>query len=180
LLDPRLLPAGAAVIVAWLFPAVVAIVVLIAARRSTFVRQATAALFAVYVFGIAVITFWPLQFDLSLRRLRRGNWTPFRGTLGMVRSPHPLAQFVGGRDFVANVLLFAPVGLLLPFVVGRRRRGLLVVALVLLIVFAFALEFVQGIAVNRTFDIDDPISGAIGAVAGAVAGTIIAVLASTP
>jgi glycopeptide antibiotics resistance protein len=169
-----------ALVAAWLLPAGIAIGALILAGRSRLMRGATALLFSLYVLGVVVITFWPLRFDLSLRRLRRGNWAPFQGTLGMVRSSHPLAQFVGGRDFVANVLLFAPVGLLLPFVVGRRRRGLLVVALVLLIAFAFALELAQGIAVDRTFDIDDPISGAIGALAGAAVGTIIAALAATP
>jgi glycopeptide antibiotics resistance protein len=166
--------------VVWLLPAALAVVALVVAQRSRFIHAAGSALFVLYLIAIGVIEFWPLQFDVSLRRLRHGNWMPFQGSIGMARSTHPLAQFVGGRDFLANILLFAPVGVLLPLVIGRRKRASIIVGLALLVVLAFALEFAQGIAVNRTFDIDDPISASIGALAGVAVGLIVAALAGTP
>jgi glycopeptide antibiotics resistance protein len=63
------------------------------------------------------------------------------------------------------VLLFIPLGLLLPFAATRWHP--FVVTAVLLAIFAFGLEITQGVAIAaRTFDIDDAISGFAGGIGG--------------
>jgi len=101
-----------------------------------------------------------------------GNWTPFRGTIGFFLSDSPARHAVAVRDVLANVVLFAPFGLLLPFAF-YAWRGLGVPALIIAF-FAFGLEFAQGLSVaDSTFDIDDDIAGFAGEVAALLVAAVL-------
>jgi glycopeptide antibiotics resistance protein len=164
------------VAIVWVFPAVAGIVALAASRtRPPAVRRRAIRfvrmLFICYLAGIIVITLWPLHFDAAHHGLEKGNRIPFHGTLAFVRSNSKVQQRIGDLDFLANVLLYIPFGLLLPFVVNRP--GGVLVALALGAGCALGFELVQGaFVVGRTFDIDDAITG----FAGVALGTAVASL----
>ena len=160
----------------WMLPAVGAILGLIAARgtdprtHATVMTVLRCMLFG-YLAGCVVLALWPLEFDVSVPRVEKGNWTPFDGTLGFLISENEVQHALGERDVLANVLLFVPLGLLLPFAFFQWRGIPLAIALLAFV--AFALEFTQGLTIEqRTFDIDDAIAG----FGGALAGTLIAAI----
>lgn len=166
---------GRELIVLWLLPAGLAIAALVVTRRArrstrTIVVTCVRLLVLAYLVGVIALTLWPFDFDIEAGRITdRGNWAPFGGTLGFLISDNSLKVQVASRDFLANVLLFAPLGVLLA---ARQKRstGVLLVAL-LLIGMAFALEVIQGLTVaERTLDIDDAIAGSIGAVLATAVG----------
>lgn len=171
---------GRVLVVAWLLPVAAAIVAVIAARRRSthqavvlFVRL----LIVGYAVGVVAITLWPFDFDVQTGRiLDRGNWTPFGGTLGFLISDNSLKVRVASRDFVANILLFAPLGVLIA--IQQRRTAGVAVVIVLLVAMAFSLEVIQGLTVaERTLDIDDAIAGSIGAFLAALVGALLRPLA---
>jgi glycopeptide antibiotics resistance protein len=137
------------------------------------VRALLSLIIAGYLVAVTVITLWPLQFDVGTQRLtERGNWIPGRGTLAFLRRDDELSRTIGGRDFLANVILYAPLGFLMPLRL-RGWRGI-VESVLLLCVLSFVLEVIQGIAVAfRTLDVDDAIAGAAGATAAVLAAVIV-------
>jgi glycopeptide antibiotics resistance protein len=162
----------------WVAPALVALfatLVTIRARPDTrrTVRRGVDILVIAYACGVVAITLYPFRFDVEAGRiLDRGNWLPFGGTLGFLTSDNSLQVQVGSRDFLANIALFAPIGLLL----GARTRRIRDVVLVgvLLVLMAFALEVVQGLTVSeRTLDIDDAIAGSLGALGAVLLGAML-------
>ncbi len=171
---------GRILVALWVGPALVAVLATLTMRRarpetSGAVRRAIDVLVFAYAFGVVAITLYPYSFDIEPGRiLDRGNWAPFGGTLGFLTSESSLQIEVGSRDFLANIALFAPVGLLL----GSRTRQTrdVAVVVVLLVLMAFALEVVQGLTVSeRTLDIDDAIAGSIGALGAVLLGTVFSV-----
>lgn len=164
--------------VVWLLPAVVVVLALLVTRSARAatkreVRGVLRLLVVAYLVAVVAITLWPFEIDLaSSRIIERGNWIPFRGTLGFLVSSNTLRVSLGTRDFVANVVLFIPLGLLLALAV-RRGPGLAACA-VALVVLAFALEVIQGLTiVGRTLDIDDAIACSVGALGALVLGAIL-------
>jgi glycopeptide antibiotics resistance protein len=162
----------------WALPAIGALVVLLLGRAGGIAwwnraRGAVRLLAIFYFVGILVITLWPLEFDISLDRIQLGNWEPLQGTLGWLLDPvNDVQARFGARDVVANVVLFAPLGLLLPLSIDSKMSSVL--AFVALSALSLILELVQGFAVQqRTFDIDDAISGALGALGGAIAAAMV-------
>jgi glycopeptide antibiotics resistance protein len=169
---------GRGVAILWLAPAVVALFTMLVTQRARpdarrTVRRAVDVLVIAYAIGVIAITLYPFSFDIEAGRiLDRGNWVPFGGTLGFLTSDNSLQVEVGSRDFLANIVLFAPIGLLL----GARTRRVREVVLVgvLLVLMAFALEVVQGLTVSqRTLDIDDAIAGSLGALGAVVVGAML-------
>jgi glycopeptide antibiotics resistance protein len=168
----------------WIAPAVLGVVALLVtyrARRDTrrTVDLAVDVLVVAYAIGVIAITLYPFSFDIEPGRiLDRGNWVPFGGTLGFLTSNNSLQNEIGSRDFLANITLFAPIGLLLGSRVQRRSAAVFVA--ILLVLMAFALEVVQGLTVAaRTLDIDDAIAGSLGAVAAALLGAMLPRAATT-
>ncbi|MEX2393476.1 MAG: VanZ family protein [Actinomycetota bacterium] len=164
-------------IAVWLFPAAVVLVSLIATRRvppMTERKVMSLVRFALlgYVIAALILAWWPLEFVLEASQVEDGNWAPFGGSLGFLISSNELQQELGGRDVIANIVLFAPIGALMPFAVYQWRG--LVVSLLILATLAFGVEVTQGFFIaDRTFDIDDAISGFV----GGAAGTLFAALA---
>ncbi len=161
----------------WLVPAIVGVVLMLLSRsknpqaRANALRAVRWLTFA-YVIGTIVITLWPLHFDPDHHGLEKGNRIPFHGTLGFVTSQNEEQQRIGDLDFLANVLLYIPVGLLLPLAIDRP--GGVFITLVITAGLALGLEIVQGaIVAERTFDIDDAISGFAGAGIGAGAAALL-------
>jgi glycopeptide antibiotics resistance protein len=121
-----------------------------------------------YFVGILVITLWPLEFDVSLTRIQLGNWEPLQGTLGWMLDPvNDVQARFGAQDVIANIVLFAPLGFLLPFAIESKAGW--IITIVGLATLSFGLELVQGLTIaQRTFDIDDALSGTLGAIGGAI------------
>jgi glycopeptide antibiotics resistance protein len=172
-------------VLVWLFPAAVAVVALLVTRRSSNATRKRVVytvqlLVLAYLVGAVLVTLWPLQIDVSLARmLQRGNWIPFKGTLGFLTSDNDLQVAIGRRDALANVALFMPLGVLVPLVV-RRWSGIVILGVVVAAI-AFGLELVQGLAiVGRTFDIDDAIVSGAGAAAALVVGTFLRPVTGPP
>lgn len=161
--------------VVWLLPALVAAVVFVATGRSrvSWVRPVVAALAFGYLIAAVAITLWPFQLDLSPEHLRdRGNWVPGRGTIGFLTSGDAEQNRLGARDFLANVVLFFPLGLLFG-IVTRRWVGIVAV-FVALVGVAVGLELVQGVTISqRTLDVDDAIAGSVGVLIGVVAAAVL-------
>ena len=65
--------------------------------------------------------------------------------------------------FLLNVLMFAPIGLALPFVLKRPVFGRTVLVG---FCFTFAIEFLQGFSLSRDGSIDDVIGNTLGVVVG--------------
>jgi glycopeptide antibiotics resistance protein len=161
----------------WLVPAIFAVGLMLLTRARNPRARATALrtlrwITVAYILGTILITLWPLHFDTSHHGLARGNNIPFHGTLGFVTSPDETQQRIGDLDFLANVLLYIPLGLLIPFAIDRP--GGVLITLVITAGLALGLEILQGAVIaERTFDIDDAISGFAGALLGAVAAAIL-------
>ena len=169
----------------WVAPALIAVIALLVTRRARpdtkrSVHWTVGLLVLLYATGIIALTLYPFSFDIEPGRiLDRGNWVPFGGTLGFVTSDNSLQVQVGSRDFLANIALFAPMGLLL----GSRTRRLreVVLVCVLLVLMAFALEVVQGLTVSqRTLDIDDAIACSLGALGALAIGAALPVEKAPP
>ena len=162
----------------WITPAIITVLALLVCRLGRLktqqtVQRAATFLIVAYALGVVVITLYPYSFDFEPGRIfDRGNWTPFGGTLGFLISENSLRVRIASRDFLANIALFTPLGVLLGSRSRRLRDLLLVVAL--LVCMAFSLEVVQGLTVaERTLDIDDAIAGSIGALGAAVLGAAL-------
>ena len=169
---------GRGLVLLWVGPAVIALFVALAARRAhpetkRRITRTIDVLVLAYAMGVVAITLYPFSFDIEAGRiLDRGNWIPFGGTLGFLTSENSLQVQIGSRDFLANITLFAPIGLLL----GSRTRRVRDVVLVgvLLVLMASALEVVQGLTVSvRTLDVDDAIAGSLGALGAVVIGSMM-------
>jgi glycopeptide antibiotics resistance protein len=156
--------------VVWIVPAIAAMVVLAfqwrpAARARTvlIVRLMCVG----YLVAVVILTLWPLHFDATSTGLEKGNWDPFGGSLGWLSSDNEIQRHLGGRDVLANVVAFVPLGLLLPFVL--TRTGAVTLSILILVFLTFSLEMTQGFAIaQRTFDIDDPIAGLVGGVCAVI------------
>ncbi len=174
MLDESVLSKPIAIV--WVLPAVAGILAMAATRsRRPAVRKRALRvvrfLTFFYLVGIVIITLWPLHFDATHHGLQTGNRIPFHGTLGFVTSQSKVQQQVGDLDFLANVLLYIPFGLLLPFAIDRP--GGILITLGLGLGFALGLELLQGAyVVGRTFDIDDAITGFAGAAIGAAVASL--------
>lgn len=157
---------------AWLAPAFVAVIAILASHdhapyKRRRVENAGRLLIFAYIVAIGLTMLWPLELRVSADALREGNWLPFRGALGFLLSNDPIRVYLGQLDIVAHVLLFAPLGLLLPF--AFARPGLIIV-LVTIAVWAFGFEMLQGLTVpDRIFDIDQVIAAITGGMAAAIA-----------
>lgn len=165
------------IVIVWLIPALVAAIALIATRRSNRAKREQTlnvirVLVVAYLGAAAFLTLWPFRPDVSVARVENGNWVPFQGMLGFLVSNSDLQNRIATRDVLANVLLFIPLGLLLPFAAVRWHP--FVVTAVLLVLFAFGLEITQGLAISqRTFDIDDAISGFAGGLVGMLSAGVL-------
>ena len=169
-------------IVVWILPAIAALLVLAATRTSPPHTQGRVlgvlrVLLLGYFVGIVLLTFWPLEFKVAMRGIEEGNWTPFGGSLGFMISDNQLQNEIGGRDVLANVALFFPLGLILPFSF-YQWRGVLLSGFII-VVLASALEYFQGLTIaERTFDIDDPIAGFFGGLIGLILAALLRPVAS--
>ncbi len=120
--------------------------------------------------GVAVLFAWSLVIvALTLSPLRgiMDNWgssvnlVPFASIGDMLRYSIPS---VARRNIAGNLLLLAPLGVMLPLLFTRIRRPMALAWRAAAI--SVSIEFLQFISRSRTVDIDDVILNAVGAVAG--------------
>jgi VanZ family protein len=104
-------------------------------------------------------------------------WLPravFDGLFGIDRgsvTPAAPAADASDVDFVANILMFAPIGLLLVVLLGARRWA---VALATAVAFTVLIECVQVGIPSRVADVNDVLLNAGGALLGVVAALVLA------
>ena len=120
--------------------------------------------------GVTVLFVWSLVIvALTLSPLRgiTNDWgssislVPFASIIDMIRFAIPS---VARRNIAGNLLLLAPLGVLLPLLFARMRH---VKALAWrAAAVSVTIEFLQFISRSRTVDIDDVILNTLGAVAG--------------
>jgi glycopeptide antibiotics resistance protein len=178
---PVELQISSTLIVVWVLPTIGALLALMATRDSPHLRGPVSTMVRLmllaYLFGAILLTLWPLDFEVASRGIDDGNWEPFGGSLGFLISDNEMQNEIGGRDVLANVVLFIPFGALLPFAF-YQWRGIVLPAF-LIACLAFGLEYVQGLTIaQRTFDIDDPIAGLAGGIVALIVAALLKPLAT--
>ncbi len=120
--------------------------------------------------SVAALFAWALVvvgFTLSPLRGILNDWgssmnlVPFASITDMLRYSIPS---IARRNIAGNLLLLAPIGVLLPLLFTRVRRPLALVWRAAAI--SLTIEFIQFISRSRTVDIDDVILNVVGAAAG--------------
>lgn len=123
-------------------------------------RMVTGALLVAYVVVVAFIVFWPTPIDrgFDLQLLRFAAWVRSHGMVWLAYDH---------VEFVANVLLFVPIGVGLTLVLPRAMHWLVPL---LGLVSSVAIEVVQAVALPDRFGGPvDVLSNTLGASLGWVA-----------
>ena len=126
-------------------------------------RPILLAVTAVYVALVALATVTPAW-------LPRAVFDALFGIPSAAAESAPAAD-ASDVDVVANILMFAPIGLLLVLLFGARRWA---AALVLAVAFTVCIELVQLGIPSRVADINDVVLNASGALVGLLAGLLFA------
>jgi len=126
-------------------------------------RPILLAVTAVYVALVALATITPAW-------LPRAVFDALFGVRSSAAQPGPTAD-ASDVDVVANILMFAPIGLLLVLLLGARRWA---AALVLAVAFTVTIEVVQLGIPSRVADVNDVLLNAGGALLGVLAGLLVA------
>lgn len=92
------------------------------------------------------------------------NFVPFRTVAGYIRSYQKGFEAVAIKNLLGNLLLFLPMGALLPFLFSRLNRFWRVLLAILGIIVA--VELVQMLLRVGSIDIDDVILNLCGGMAG--------------
>ena len=122
-------------------------------------RRLTVTIFLLYVAGVVAVTLFPIRARSAAYWTGEPWWTMFRWLPGDVDAP----------SFVLNVIMFIPLGVLLPLlrpaVDGYRRLAAVAVTASLAIEVT---QFVLGMTLGsrRTVDVNDLIANLAGALLG--------------
>lgn len=139
----------------------------LSASRPSRARPIAAVLLLLYAAAVLVVVMWPSPVDEKARGM-------LARILKGLHDRH-LLEFLGYPqvEFLSNIALFIPLGVLLGLLLGRRIWGLAV-----LVCFAgsVAIELTQYVFLPARFaTVDDVIANTLGALAGAlVAGALLA------
>lgn len=129
-------------------------------------RRVAAGLLAAYSLAVVVIVAWPTPVD------REAHGLIIRVLKGLHR--RDLLMFLGypQLEFLANVAMFVPLGLLVGILFGRRLWGL---AVLLGFGVSAAIELFQFVVLpDRFATVDDVIANTLGALVGAlIAGAVL-------
>lgn len=110
---------------------------------------------ALYGVLLALIAFWPSPVDRDAK-----------GLITALLSVWPVMSY-NTLEFVANIAMFVPLGLLLPRLIGR---DLVVPAALVISTF---IEVVQGLALTqRVFSVSDIVANSAGAALGLLIGVL--------
>lgn len=136
-----------------------------AAMRRASLRRIARALTVMYVLVLALIAFWPTPVDAgahdSLTSLL--GWLHAHGAPGWLRYTRV--------EFLANVALFLPVGLLVVILTGAKRWWLGVLAG---LATSCAIELGQSVLLPARFaTLDDVVANTAGAAVGALVALVI-------
>jgi glycopeptide antibiotics resistance protein len=123
------------------------------------VRRLTGSIFLLYVAGVVALTIFPLRVQSAAYRSAEPWWTMLRLLPGDVDAP----------SFVLNLIMFIPLGVLLPLLRPAvdaycRVAGLAVTASLAIEMTQFVLGITLGS--RRTVDVNDLIANAAGALVG--------------
>lgn len=129
-------------------------------NKTTALHEAGILLLCVYVVVLLHITvnYWQL-FRLEFALSDDYNFIPFRGIADILRSADPTYIV---RNIAGNIVLFLPLGLLLPLLWRGWTLGKTVLAGA---AFSFIIEFTQ-LFTSRGTDIDDLLLNTLGTLCG--------------
>lgn len=153
---------------------IIAIVVLVMIVRLKKSRKMNASLLVLYVIGVLAITLFARNSGYEARVMIN----PFHQYIAIVKSIYRICKQYGIHKFwrslkinelmfteiMLNVILFVPLGILLPSVYDRLRRWWII--LIWGIVFSLIIETIQIANHLGCFDIADLMHNSIGAVIG--------------
>ena len=114
--------------------------------------------FLTYLICVLFITLMPQDGDTEAEA--KANLIPFFSVIYAVNSGHTTAMYL----IVLNIIMFVPMGVLLPCVF-KKAAPFFTTAL-LSLAAALTIEVIQIFLPGRAFDIDDVLFNAIGAVLG--------------
>jgi glycopeptide antibiotics resistance protein len=120
-------------------------------------REVWVNLFFLYSLMVAYVTLFPLTVYYNIPR--HVNWVPFVEMKWLLYRPH-----VAVLNLAGNVVMFAPLGFLLPILCPQHRNILKVTALGLLL--SVGIEFLQYLTGAREADIDDVMLNTVGTAVG--------------
>lgn len=142
--------------------------------RNGFIKETFLLLFVCYITGLLMLVatpanFWSLIWFRLIYGYSGGEISPlFSGELNFIPSifRYITGELTGGGwiifMFLGNILLFLPLGFLLPIVWNKKSFANYICAG---IITSVALELIQPI-MGRSFDIDDLITNTIGFIIG--------------
>lgn len=136
-------------------------------------RELLLFVLAAYLLGVLLLTLWPLPMTEERSSGGRINLVPLRSTLRDLKhifSDQGIYYRHLLRNLAGNILLFIPLGLLLPLLFRRcRKPGRVVLAAFL---FSAGIELAQGLSRSfgnyRAADVDDVLLNTAGALVGVV------------
>ena len=149
-------------------------------RRSPASRAAMEAVFVGYVAAMLYVVFLPLPWRPGDTRLVSScvNLVPSRTVVGIIRDFPGLVI----QQLLGNVVMFAPLGFLLPLLGSRYRRFAITAAVA--VAASLGIELVQlvlllAVTARRSVDVDDVILNVTGACLGYLVWRIAHVSART-
>lgn len=120
-----------------------------------------------YVAFLLYNTFEPFTILLE-RQNQRANFLPLQGILRMIENASIFEDGVTRRivflNLAGNVLIFAPLGMVIPLLEKRLNQVWLVVLLGL--IFSLVIELAQTFLIVRVFDVDDLLLNSTGTLLG--------------
>ncbi len=140
--------------------------------RTSFYKKWLATIFVVYLLVVAAITIIPERIArLRVPRSNHINVVPLSYSfecLFRTRRAHPDLTGFCVRNTVGNVVLFLPLGILLPMLSERSRRfrRMLLTAAFLSLSIETIQFFLRFVGNDRAVDIDDVLLNTLGALLG--------------
>ena len=132
-------------------------------------RETMQVIFILYLVVVAAATIVPLQ-PIAVSGVGSLSFVPGRSTIGcyLQMKGTPVEVVICSMQLVGNVILFVPMGLLLPFVWSKSisSRGIVASALVVSVTIEVIQYLQRFMGMKRSADVDDVILNVVGALIG--------------
>ena len=132
-------------------------------------REIVLAIFITYLVVVAALTIVPLQ-PRAVSGTGLVSFIPGRTTIGCYRqlTGTPVEVVICNMQMLGNILVFVPMGMLLPLVWHRPRSALATIgaALAASVVIEVIQYLQQSMGMQRSVDVDDVILNVFGALIG--------------
>ena len=124
---------------------------------------------AVYVILMLYFLFFAEQFGRTTAVSGyRYNLVPFREIRRFLIYYHQLGVMTVMVNVLGNVVVFVPLGILLPAICSGKAKRMRLPFVVIIAAVSFIVELIQLVAKVGTFDVDDIILNTVGGILGVV------------